>query len=141
MANPTRFSRVGMSGRQGQITSEGLKVNSGDWAQAIIAFKPELVASTSQQSSGIDLARGTAISVFVDVRTPATGTTPTLTVGVSSAPDNLVDALDVSTAGIKAAGTVDMSSLGEPLEYAFGSADLVGLDCEVVIVAIGTENP
>lgn len=137
MATPSRFDKIGLSGKKGQVSSEGLAVNVGDWATQTIAFKPELVASTAQQNTGIFFPPGAAVFGFINVITPATGTTTEISCGASSAPTGLFDGVDVSTAGIKLANGIDPTSLGEEVEYSFGSADLTGLDCEIVFMVIG----
>lgn len=139
MANPPRFSKVGSAGGKGRISSESLPINVGDWSTQTIAFKPALVASTSQQSTGLGAPPGAAYAVLVDVITPASGTTPTLNCGPSSNPTGFCNGIDISTAGVKLGGSADPSSLGEEIEYSFGSADLTGLDCEIVIVMLGKE--
>ena len=137
MATPTRFNKIGLTGKKGQVSTEGLEINSGDWGVQVIAFKPELVASTGQQNTGIFFPRGAAVSGFINVITPASGTTPEISCGAASKPDGVFDNVDVSTAGIKPANGIDPTSLGEEVEYSFGSADLTGLDCEIVFMVIG----
>jgi len=139
MATPSRLSKLGLSGKKGQVSTEGLQINAGDWSVQNIAFKPNLVASTAQQNTGIYFPPGAAVMGFIDVITPASGTTPTISCGPSSAPTGLFDGVDVSSAGMKPMNGSDPSSLGEELEYSLGSADLTGLDCEIVFMALGKE--
>lgn len=137
MANPTRLDKIGLAGKKGQTSKAGLPINTGDWSIETIVFKPALAASTSQQNTGIFFPPGVAVAGFINVITPAAGTTPEISCGASSAPTGIFNGVDVSTSGYKFSNGIDPSSLGEELEYSFGSADLTGLDCEIVILIIG----
>ena len=139
MATPSRLSKLGLSGKKGQVSSENMAINVGDWSVQNIAFKPNLVASTAQQDTGIYFPPGAAVMGFIDVITPAAGTTPTIDLGPTSAPDGLFDGVDVSTSGLKPMNGLDPTSLGEELVYTLGSADLTGLDCEFVVMVLGKE--
>jgi hypothetical protein len=138
MANPTRFTRIGLSGRKGQVTTEGLALNSGDWAMQTIAFTPELADDTSDQSTGIIFPKGMAVYGFVVVNQPSDATIKTISCGTTTNPIAVVEDLDISAVGVYPINGTNPVSTGEELVYSIGSSDGSTLDVEIVFTVLGS---
>ena len=136
MANPTRFTKVGAAGQKKSTT------NRGDWFSQTFTFTPAVVASAAAQLTTVTLPTNcVAVSATVNVLTAeATGGTPTLSVGFDGGSATaLASAVTVSSVAL-VAGTDNVISSGETLNYTLGSADFVELDCEVVIQVLASDG-
>ena len=138
MAAPTRYSKLGLSGRQG--TSK----NTQDSIMTTYEFPVKAVASASAQPVGIVAPKTVqAIGGYLKVNTAeVTGTTKTVSVGVVGAAAQFFATMDVSSTG--PVGTpvtaVYNNSAGAEFAYILGSADFAELDATMVIWVIGSDK-
>lgn len=141
MANPSRFNKVGLTGRP----SASSKTDGS--LQGFVSLQLPIVASTAEQNSSIVLPTN-AIEVHVSINVlsaEVTGTTKTLDIGIVGNPDLLIDAADVSSAAlVSKTGGVGESAFpvnlgGETITYALGSADFVELEAEVLLYIVTVE--
>lgn len=139
MANPSRLDKIGISGKKNTANSLGIVSNESDVAMVVKTFKPEIVASTAAQDTGIEVLPGAGVVAYIKVNTPeTTGTTKTLSVGLlGGAGTEFATTDSVAAAGRIATtpsdGLVDTAA---NLTYTLGSADFAELDCEVIILLI-----
>jgi len=140
MANPTRFTKVGLTGRPSQTTQTDASLQG-------LVVKLPVVASGAEQSTTLTLpANAIELSVVVRVLTAeVTGTTKTIDIGVVGNADTLIDGADVSATGLvsKTGGagesTFPVDLGGATITYALGSADFLELVAEVVFYIVTAE--
>lgn len=134
MAAPTRFSRVGLSGRKGDD-------NKTDGFIQVIVAPIVAVASTAVQDTGVALpANFQPISAVLNIITAeVTGTIKTVDVGLTANPDQFIVGAVTSALGF--AGTlaaVANVNTGENIFYQLPDTTGVELEAEVLIFGIGT---
>lgn len=140
MASPTRFNRVGLSGRKDTAS------NQKDTFLQTFEFDIEAVASGAAQDSGVKVPAGIvqALSAYIDVDTAeATGTTKTVSVGVGGAGNNLLNGASVaSTGGVgtPVAAAINTTSSNNELTFTLGSADFAELSGRVVVTLLCQED-
>lgn len=140
MSNPTRFTKVGLSGKK----SNSYKSDSS--LQTLVAPLP-VVASVAEQSIPITLPdNAIELSVAVNVITPeTTGTVKTVDVGIATNGDALIDGAAVSASGLfgRTGGAGELPYPqplnGASLVYQLGSADFVELEAEVIVTVLTVE--
>jgi hypothetical protein len=131
MAAPTRFTKLGTSGRTGTST------NTQDSYTQTFEFPITIAASAAAQDTGIQAPLNMqAMSAYLRIRTAeATGTTKTVSVGIVGASASFLSAQDVSAVG--AVGTPVTAAVynGSNVNFAYtlGSADFAELDATVVL--------
>ena len=140
MANPSRFRKIGLTGRSSAST------NTLDSSLQTFEAPVTIVASTAEQDTGITLpAQGIVIGASVRVETAeATGLTKTIDVGITSNADAIIDGASVSAVGTvgKTAGAGELASVscaGSNITYALGSADFAELDATILVTVLRTE--
>ena len=139
MATPTRLTKFGIAGKAAKSNSLGILENASDTAVTVKTFKPNIVASTAAQDTGIQVLPGVGVVAYIKTTTPeTTGTTKTLSIGtVGGVGTEFGSAEDVSAAGRAFTFPNDpIVSTAVNLTYSLGSADFVELDCEVILLLI-----
>ena len=134
-AAPQRLTKSSTAG------SKKLDENRGDYFTQTITFPVTVVASATEQDTGILLPPNCQVlSATINVFTAeATGTTKLVDLGVVGTPTAITTNADVSSTGFAGLGTV-VNTGAVNLSYTLGSADYVELDAEAVVVIMGTEG-
>ena len=130
MANPTRFTKVGMAGKPNFNGA-----NRGDYSLQTITAPIAIVAAATEQTTDVVLpAKCYVISTALNVITPeSTGATKTIDIGLSTAGAAVLgDDVSVSTSAI-VAGLGGQDGSGQSVTYTLGSDDYAELDAEIVI--------
>lgn len=132
----TRFNSIGIMGRKGDDN------NSLDTLKAGVTRRIPIVASAAQQPIGINLGPGQVASAYVYVKSPeVTGATKTVEVGiVGGSGDEILAAVDVSTAGAKGSFTALTTNIADEIGYTLGSDDFVELEAYLVLEVIQSLN-
>lgn len=136
MAAPTRFSRVGFSGRK-DTTS-----NQKDTFLQTFEFDLAIAASTDAQDSGVKVPAGIVqvVSAYIDVATvEATGTTKTVSVGVGGAGNNILNGASVAAVGgvgTPVAAAINTTTANNEMTFTLGSADFAELAGRVVVTLL-----
>lgn len=138
MAAPSRFTKIGISGRTGTDN------NTQDSFLQTFEFPVQAVLSAAAQDTGI-LAPKTiqAMGAYLNVTTAeATGTTKTVSVGVVGASAAFLSTADVSATGpvgTPVTAVYDNTALAN-FAFILGSADFVELDATMVLWVIGSDE-
>lgn len=139
MANPTRLTKLGIAGSERKNNSLDIIMNASDTAVTMKTFKPNIVASTAAQDTGIQALPGIGVVAYIKTTTPeTTGTTKTLSIGlVGGAGTEFGTAEDVSAAGrIVTTPSDPIVDTAANLTYSLGSNDWVEFDGEVILLLI-----
>ncbi len=137
MAAPTRFTKLGVSGRTATAN------NSEDTYLQTFEFDITAVLSASAQDTGVKAPKTiNSFGGYLIVNTPeSTGITQTIDIGITGSGTNIVTAADVSAAGkVGTVSNVVIESGGtNNFSYTLGSGDFVELDARMVIWVIGSD--
>lgn len=138
MANPTRFTKLGLSGRAG--TSN----NTQDSYMQTFEFPVQAIASASAQDTGIQAPKTIqAFGAYLNVKTAeASATVKTVSVGVVGSAASFLSAEDVSATGpVGTPITVayDNSALAN-FAFILGDALFEELDATCVLWVIGSNE-
>lgn len=145
---PTRYNEIGLAGRRGsgsgvQPTEQrSAGVLSDPFLRQFVIGLP-LVASAAEQTVPDFVMPANAISAvgFLRIKTPSSaGTTPTIAIGALAAgPADLLAAVATTVAGLF--GTIqNVDVSGDQITYTLGSADLVGLEAELVLTVLASDD-
>lgn len=131
MASPSRFTKVGVSGRTGE--------SEFDSYIQTFEFPVVAVASGAAQDTGIatpDTFLQVISAVLVVDTEETTGTTKTVDIGTTSTAAGVINDADVSVAGV--VGTPVTAALvgGGNFTYTLGSADFAELSAFCVVTAL-----
>lgn len=135
---PTRYNSIGLSGRKDSET------NIVDSAIKTVEFPLTVVASGSAQDTGIaaPLASIQVLGSYIRINTAeVTGTTKTVSIGITGSNASIQSGTDVSAAGTAgtSVGAALSSSASTNFTYTLGSADFVELDATCVVTYIGAD--
>ncbi len=138
MANPSRYTKVGSSGRPSSET------NLNDPYIQTVEFPLTIVASTSAQDTGVSTPTSSmqVIASWLKINTEeTTGLTKTVDIGITG--QGAVVQNDTSVASAGAAGTpltaAISTSSSTNFTYTLGSADYAELDATCVVVFAGID--
>ena len=142
MVAKTRYSAVGVAGGKGRPTNG----DSDPFFTQVVIPLP-LVAATAEQDTGVTLpAKASEFHCVVNVITASSaGTTETIDIGVTGNADALIDGGSTNAAGLigrtGGAGESEYPANigGTNITYALGSADIAGLEAELILTYIGAE--
>lgn len=141
MANPSRFTKVGLSGKPKTT------YKSDSSLQTLVAKLPVVATTTTQTIDGIVMPdNAIEVNVAVNVIVPeVTGSVKELNIGFDDNPDQLIDGADAGTAGLQgrtggAGESAYPSNIGgKTLEYSLGSDDFEELEAEAVVTFMTVE--
>lgn len=140
MAAPTRFTRVGFSGRKDTAS------NQKDTFLQTFEFDLAIAAAITAQNSGVTVPVGIVqvVSAYIDVETAeATGLTKTVSVGVGGTANNILNAASVAAVGgvgTPVAAAINTTSSNNELTFSLGSADFAELEGRVVVTLLCQED-
>lgn len=138
MANPTRFTKLGTSGRTGTDS------NTQDSFTQTFEFPIVLDATTSARDSGVKAPRTIqAMSAYLRITNAETvGTIKTVSVGVlGGGAASMIAAADVSVSGVAGAPVTEAifnNSLSN-FSYSLGDVDFANLEATVVLTVKGSD--
>lgn len=149
---PTRFNEIGLAGKApGNETQQTINGSPGWQRDPEASSDPYIrqyvielprVASAAEQALAFEMpANAMAMRGFLRVRTAeATGTTPTLSVGVVGTPNNIASAISAAATGLVALDDVPTDVSGLTLAYQLGSADWAEFEGEVVLEVLASDD-
>ena len=137
MANPTRYTKLGLSGRTGTAN------NTQDSYMQTFEFPVVATATASAIDTGIKAPKTVqAYGAYLKINTAeSTGITKTVSVGVVGASAAFLSAEDVSATGkvgTPVTAVYDNSALAN-FSYILGSADFAELDATCVLWVTGSD--
>ena len=135
MANPTRYTRLGIGDAPTAIR------NKGDYFIQTLTAPVTIVASTAAQTTTTQLPpRCLVESVVLNVTTAeSTGTTQTIDIGLSTGgAADLANDISVASTGF-VAGLQNVVGDAAFLTYSLGSTDYAELEAEIVVKVIGSQ--
>lgn len=142
----SRQKDIGLAGRRPgaggvQATEQqSAGVQSDPFLKQYVIELP-LVASAAEQALPFTMPTvAQSMGGFVRIKSASTGgTTQEINVGVVGTPNSLIGTQATTATGIfNTTGAVDLS--GAQLAYQLGSANIVGLEAELVLTVIGSDD-
>lgn len=137
MANPTRFTKLGTSGRTGTVN------NTQDSYLKTYEFPILAVASSAEQDTGIAAPTKTVqvVSAYLYVNTAeTTGTTKTLTVGTTSGGGaDALGASSVASTGVVGTPVTAAFIGGGNWSFTLASANFAELDAVCVVTVLASD--
>ena len=148
---PQRFNEVGLAGREAGSAAQGTingtpgrqrdaGTSSDPYVRQYVIELPR-VASAAEQALSFEMpANAVAMRGFLRVRVAeATGSTPTLNVGVAGTPAAIASALAAGATGLVPLDAVPVDVSGLTLAYQLGSADWAEFEGEVVLEVLASD--